>query len=40
MGYAPQLTARIDSRNGVGTIALSGEFDIQPCRSWNNTSHA
>lgn len=28
MGYAPQFTARIDSLNGVGTIALSGEFDI------------
>ena len=25
---SPQLTARIDSQNGVGSIALSGELDI------------
>jgi anti-anti-sigma factor len=27
MGFAPEFTARIDSRNGVVNIALSGELD-------------
>jgi anti-anti-sigma factor len=27
MGFAPQLTAQVDSRNGVASIALSGELD-------------
>ena len=28
MGSAPQLTARIDSLDGVASIALSGELDL------------
>ena len=28
MGFAPQFTARTESRNGVVSIALSGELDM------------
>lgn len=28
MGFAPQFTARIESRNGVARIALEGELDM------------
>jgi anti-anti-sigma factor len=28
MGFAPQLTARIESRNGVARIALEGDLDM------------
>jgi anti-anti-sigma factor len=28
MGFAPQLIARVESRNGVARIALEGELDI------------
>ena len=28
MGFTPEFTARIESRNGVASIALSGELDI------------
>ena len=28
MGFAPQFAARIDSRNGIANIALSGELDM------------
>jgi anti-anti-sigma factor len=28
MGFAPQFSARVDSRNGVANIALSGELDM------------
>ena len=28
MGFAPQFSSRIESRNGVASIALSGELDV------------
>jgi anti-sigma B factor antagonist len=28
MGFAPTFTARVDSQNGVASIALSGELDM------------
>ena len=28
MGFAPQFAARVDVRNGVASIALSGELDV------------
>jgi anti-anti-sigma factor len=28
MGFAPEFSARVDSRNGVANIALSGELDM------------
>ena len=28
MGFAPQFSSRIETRNGVASIALSGELDV------------